>query len=252
MSELSTAVATGQASVVKAESWFKTHERLIIVVLSIAAALFIGDKILTNQAAHDKAISDAAVQQLADQRTQNAAILTQVKQTTDQYQALVVQLTQQNAQLAANVQTRTVVLQQQVKADAALPLPDLGTRWAQLANIKPSDMSASTAGITMTPLGALQTVQTLEQVPTLQANLADTLTQRDNLSTELAKSDQLRGELTTQVTGLQTTVVEQDKTCKAQLTTAKAEARKGKLKAFLYGAGVGVGVTLGFVFHALL
>jgi hypothetical protein len=252
MSELSTAVSAGQANVVKAESWLKAHERLIIVVLSIAAALFIGDKILTNQATHDKAISDAAVQQLADQKTENAAILAQVKQTTDQYQVLVTQLTQQNAQLAANVQTRTVVLQQQVKADAALPLPDLGNRWAQLANIKPSDMSASTAGITMTPLGALQTVQALEQVPVLTANLADTVTQKENLSKELASSDNLKSQLITQVAGLQTTVVEQDKTCKAQLTTAKAEARKGKLKAFLYGAGVGVGVTLGFVIHAIL
>ena len=92
------------------ESWLKTHERLIITVLAIVALLFIGNKILDNQASHDKAVADAAVQQLADQKQENAAILAQVKQTTDQYQALVVQLTQRNAQLAANVQTRTVVL----------------------------------------------------------------------------------------------------------------------------------------------
>jgi hypothetical protein len=240
------------ATVAASESWFRVHERLIIIVLAIAALVFVGNKILNNQATHDKAVSDAAVQQLNDTKAQNAAILAQVQQQSQQYQQLIVKLGVQNAQLAASIQTRTVVLQQQVKTDATLPLPDLGARWAQLASIKPADITATAAGITVTPVGALETTQVLEQVPALQANVRDLQQTSDNDTKELSSANDLITGLNAQVSGLQTQAVEADKTCKSEIATVKATARRGKLKAFLYGLGIGAGVTAGLVIHALL
>ncbi len=131
-------------------------------------------------------------------------------------------------------------------------MPELGNRWASLASLKPGDIMASTAGITVTPQGALDTVTVLEQVPVLTADLADVSKQKDNLSSELTSSDTLNTNLVAQVKGLQTAAVDQDKSCKSEITSVKASARKGKLHAFLYGAGVGAGVVTALVIHALL
>lgn len=233
-------------------SWLQRHERILIVTLLIVTTLFLGNRFLSNIAAKDKLVADVAVQQLNAQKEQNTQLAAQVKQTSDQYQALIITLTQQNAQLAAAQQQRTVVLQQQVKTDNTMSLPDLGTRWAKLASLAPTDITASTSGITVSDMGARQTVVQLEQVPVLQQNLSDEQTVADNRLTELTKANDLIGGLKQQVVGLNVTVTEQDKTCKAEITSVKASARKGKFKAFLTGVGVGAGVVTALVIHTLL
>lgn len=238
-----------KAELVAVETWLQKHERILITVLVLGASLFIGDKFLNLSAARDERAATAAAATLTAQQTTNNQLAAQIAQTVADYKTLVVQLTQQNAQLTANQSQRTIVLQQQVKTDATLPLPDLGNRWAGLANIGTSDITATTAGITVTPQGALSTVTQLEQVPVLQQNLADQKTETANLNTELGASNALTGQLQTQVTNLNTTIVDKDKSCKADITAAKAEARKGKLKAFAYGFVAGVVSTVVLIFH---
>jgi multidrug efflux pump subunit AcrA (membrane-fusion protein) len=238
--------------IAKAESWLKTHERLIIVTLAILAGLYIGTKVLDNAATRDRAAATQAAQVLTQQQAVNQQLATQIAIATKNNQDLVLQLTQQNAILQTQQTQRTVVLQQQVAVDKALPMPDLGNRWTYLASLKQGDLAATTAGITVTPQGALDTVTKLEQLPVAQSNLEDVTKQRDNLNTELGSTTDLNSKLVTQVDGLKTEAIDKDKSCKADIASVKADARKGKLKSFLYGAGVGVGVTLGLVLHAVL
>lgn len=241
-----------QAEETKVTAWLKAHERIIIVGIIAVSTLFLGGKFLNNIADRDRAAAAQSAQVLTQDRADNAALVAQIAKAQDDYKTLVIQLTQQNSVLQTQIAQRQVVYQQQVTVDKTLPMPDLGNRWAKLASLNPQDITATTAGISVTPEGALSTVVQLEQVPVLTGNLADVTAQKANLSTLLDSSDALNGQLTDQVKGLQTTISDSDKACKTEIASVKASARSGKLKAFLYGAGVGAGVVTAFVIHALL
>lgn len=243
---------TVKADVAVAKSWFLLHERLIVFILLLAASLFIGNKFLSHVAEKDNAAAAQTQQVLQAQQATDKALIAQVAQQTQQYQALIVQLSQQNAQLAAASQQRTVVLQQQVTKDQTLPLPDLGNRWAQLINIQPQLITPTPSGLSISTDGARVTVAQLEKVPVLEANLQDGQTQVANVNKELTASSSLIASQVTEIDGLKLTITDQDKACKTEVAAVKATARKGKLKAFLYGAGVGAGVVAGIVIHALL
>lgn len=234
-----------------AESWMQKHERIVIVSLVLAAGSWFGNHWIDARADHDNAAAAAAAQQLNDQKAKDAQLAAQVTQLNTQYQGIVAQLSAQNAALASAMQNRTVVLQQQQATDRTLPLPDLGNRWTALAGLAPGDLTASPTGITVTDTGARQTVETLEQVPVLTANLKDETTIADNRQTELTKANTLISGLNNQVDGLHTTISDEEKSCKAQVTAVKAEARKDKKNWFLRGLAIGAGIALTAVTHGL-
>jgi len=176
------AAPTLTTEVQKVESWLKTHERLLIVVILALSTLYLGDKFLTGIENRDRAAATQAAQILTIQQTANATLAAQVAIAQKNNQDLIVQLSQQNAILQTQQAQRTVVLTQQVATDKTLPLPDLGNRWAKLAGLNPGDITATTAGISVTPQGALSTTTTLEQLPVAQANVADLSTQNKNHS----------------------------------------------------------------------
>lgn len=239
-------------TVATTKTWLQNHERLILVVLVLSFLVFGVSKYFDHEATKDQAAASLAQQTLAAAIENSKALAAQVAGQTAQYRALVIQLTQQNAQLTQQVNTRTVVLQQQVATDKTLPLPLLGNRWATLIQAAPGDLTATTAGVSVTPQAALATVTQLESVPVLTKNLADTQTENTNLNAELTSSDDLTTGLKSQVTALNTQLGDQTKSCKAEVASVKASARRGKLKAFLFGVGVGAGVTAGLVLHAVL
>lgn len=240
------------APVVATESWLKQHERIVIITLLLIAGLFIGLKVNDRIAAHDQAAATLATQTLAAQVATNNQLAAQVAQTQAQFQALVIQLSAKNTQLQTQQATRSVALQQQVVLDKTLTVPALGDRLARLANISPSDITATGDGVTLDSTGTLQTVDELEKLPVLQSNLNDETTIATNLNTELTSANTLNAQQGSEIVGLNIAAVDKDKSCKADIASVKAQARKGKLKAFLYGAGIGVGLTVALVLHAVL
>ena len=144
------------------------------------------------------------------------------------------------------------MLQQQQATDKTLPMPELGNRWAELINAKAGDLVATTDGMTVSPQAALDTTLALEQVPVLTKNLADAEVQITNGQNELAKANVVITDEAKQVDGLNTALADQKTADAKELTAVKAQARKGKLHAFLYGLGVGAGAVTGLVVHALL
>jgi choline-glycine betaine transporter len=246
------AVVAVQAQAVRAETWLKQHERIILSLI-ISAALLLGSfKYLGVVAAHDQAQANIAVQTLAVQHDKDVALAQQAQQDATSYKATVAALSQQNAQLVAASASRTIVLQQQQATDKTLPMPDLGNRWASLIGAQPGDLAATTAGITVSPQAALNTTLALEQVPVLKQNLADAQTQISNGQTELAKANTVITDQTTEIVGLDTELTDQKTADAKELKAAKADARKGKLKAFCYGMGVGAGAIIGIVIHHVL
>ena len=244
----------GMESAVKVEvakplSWLQKHERIVIVFLVLLAATWIGNRWIDAKAAATSQAAAVAAQQLKEQEAKDAAITAQVAQLSSQYQALVTQVTAQNAQLAASMANRTVVLQQQQAADKTMPLPDLGARWATLAGVDRSELSANTTGITVTDTAARATVDKLEQVPVLTQNLKDETTVATNTQQELASANGVIAGQNQQIAGLQLTITDDDKACKAQVAAEKAEANKSKRKWFISGALAGAGGIIALLFH---
>lgn len=230
---------TVKADTTTALTWLQKHERIVIVFLVLLAGTWLGQKYLDVRANRDKQAATVAVQQLNDQKSQNAQLSTQVAQLNAQYTTLNAQLSAQNAQLIASMSNRVVVLHDQQQTDKALPLPDLGNRWADLAKIAPTDISETTAGITVDDAGARSTVSQLEQVPVLAENLKDTQEIAANSQKELDSANTLIDGLHSQVSGLNTEITDGQKACTAEIASTNATANKSKSKWFKIGLGIG-------------
>lgn len=231
-------------------SWLQRHERLLIVLLVLVAGTWGLGKYLGSEAAIAKgkqAVAEAALAAAKDQAAKDAATVSQVE---SQYQAMVQTLTAQNSALATAVAQRDAGLAGQQGKDKALPLPELAKRWQTLANVKDTDISATSAGISVTSEGAVQTVITLEEVPVLQADLKDQKAATANAQLELGKSQEVITALGSQVGNLNVELQKQGVACKAEVTAAKAVGRRNSFKWFLRGFITGfIGGT--YTGHAL-
>ena len=236
----------------EAKTWLQKHERLVIIFLAILAGVFLYNKVIDREAAHDQLVAVQAAQVLKAQEAKDATLAQAAAAQQQQYVALVQQLTQQNSALTAAMQNRTTVLQVQQKTDAALPIPDLGARLATLEGLGATDVVPTTSGLTLSPNAAYKVTESLEQVPVLQANLADSQTQNDNLTTELAASTALSATKDEQITNLKQTVTDTQVAGDKNLAACKATARRGKLPSFFYGVGVGAGAVAAIVIHHIL
>lgn len=235
-----------------AKSWLQKHERLIIALVAIMALVFLYNKVLNHEAARDSANAQVAAQTLKAQEAKDAQLAAEVAQSQQAYQTLVAQLTQQNSALAAAIQNRTVVVQQQQKADQVMSLPDLSARLTHLLGLQSTDVTPTTSGLGLSANAAYRATESLEEVPALKQDVTDLTTQNTNLKTELTASDNLSNQKDVQISNLNTTLSDKDKACKADLTAEKAKERRGKLHAFFYGLGVGAGAVAGIVIHAVI
>lgn len=220
-------------------TWIQKHERILIVLLVLLAGAWGYNRYVNYAAGKDHTTASVAAQQLQDQKDFNKQNNTNSQQAATVYQQTITALTQQNAQLAAAISARNKTLTDQQGKNNTAPLQDVAKRWSMLTGIADTDITASASGVTVTDAGARVTVNTLENVPVLQANLKDTQTSCRNTQTELDKANNVIGTLNTQVTGLNTQILEQDNTCKKQLAQAASDARKGKLKWFKAGVVTG-------------
>ena len=236
----------------EAKTWLQKHERLVIIFLAILAGVFLYNKVIDREAAHDQLVAVQAAQVLKAQEAKDATLAQAAAAQQQQYVALVQQLTQQNSALSAAMQNRTIVVQTQQKADAVLPLPALGTRLGTLLGVGATDVVPTTSGLTLSPAASYRATESLEQRPVLTANLADSQTQNKNLTQELAASDALGATKDEQITSLKQTVTDTQVAGDKNLAACKATARRGKLHAFFYGVGVGAGAVLGVVIHHIL
>ena len=223
------------------ESWIKTHERFLLVVLGLLVAGFLIWKYLDHSAAVADKKSLQADAVLAQQVVINTNLAAQVKSQGDTLTQLVVQVSQENAALLQAIQVRSTATVVQQKVDKTLPLPELATRWENLASLQPADITATASGLSISDAGSRATVSALEQLPALTANLQDSNTIIANKDSQISSMTEFQSTLQEQVTGLNTQIGDAAMACKLQVSAVKAEARKGKFKAFLYGLGAGFG-----------
>ncbi len=215
-------VAQLLASVQNEKTWLQKHERLIIVVLVIAFGSWLGSKYLDNAAANAKSA-------LVAQQQVSAAAASQAEMAAKGYQVAIEALSKQVTALdVAMTQRQTVLVKQQAQT-SALPPDQLVTLWQGLIpGINKGSIVPTTNGYAVDPGPAIDTVNQLEEVPVLKANLAD--------ETNLAATTQ---SALTSCSGLvdkqKTEIAEDKKTCDAQTASLKADARKSKRNWFIGG-----------------
>lgn len=229
----------------KLSDFLKQHERLILVLVVLGIAAWIGHKWVDHLANVDDAKEKQAQQVLDTQKAANEQQAAVVKQLEDIQAQLIPQLIQQNQTLMAGIQARSQVTVVQQQKDKSLPLPDLAKRWQSLAGLQPTDLTATDSGVQITDGGARQTVQQLELIPELQGTINDGKQILDNKDKQISSDQQVQSALKDQVSGLNLEIVAKDKQCDAQVAVIKAQARKSKWRYFFTGVGVGVGVTVG-------
>lgn len=235
MATTTTATTTTPATVTTAvtTSWLKLHEKMVICVLVLATAVFLGGKYLDSSAAKAQANATVAVQLAADAKLSAQQAATQAAQVQAQYQAMVDILQKQNAALAQAVTQRDAVLGQQQTVDKTLSPTQLTQRWAQLV---PNTLPIATpTGVTVTTTDAQATVAELENVPVLTQNLKDQTAIAANLQSELDGANKAGAENNTVITALNAEITNNDKACKAEVASVKAAGKKNSLKWFKRG-----------------
>src|SRR5882762_146082 len=232
-------------------AFLKLHERLILIVLGLLVAGFLIWKYLD----HSSAVADKKSLQadavLQQQTVINNNLAAQVKSQGDVLTQLVVQVSQENAALLQAIQVRSTATAVQVVKDKTLPLPELATRWENLASLQSADITATASGLLLSDSGSRLTVQALENLPTLSQNLADTQAIVQNKDSQISSMTEFQGTLQAQVQGLNTQIGDADKACKATIASVKADARKSKFKTFLSGLGIGIGGGIAIVSKVL-
>lgn len=227
-------------------SWFKVHEKLIIVFLFLLLSFFVLDKSLSIVASWEQHRASVAAAQVAADKAKSDSDLTQAKELLQSYQNLLQSSQAENAKLQEGIVSRDAALATQQKADVTLPPSQLAERWQTL--VSDSGIQADTSSFNVSDSAALATVSKLEQVPVLQLDLKDEQSKTANLQASIDKANELIGQGKTTITDQQKQLQDQTKACNAQVAAVKAEARKGKVKAF--GIGYGLGLVSGLVAHA--
>jgi multidrug resistance efflux pump len=227
------------ATVSKAESWLKAHERLIIVTFILIFAFFVLDKAMSIVSQWEQHKANEATLTLAADKAKADAELAQAKQMLSDYEAAISQTEKLNATLQAGIISRDSLLAAQQKKDSVLLPSELSERWVGL--VGDSGIQSGTSGFTVSDTAAHATVSKLEQVPVLEKDLKDEQAKSANLQGDVDKANDLIGQGKLVVSGLQLQLTDKDKVCSTQVAAIKAEARKGKLKWF------GIGFVSGFV-----
>ena len=215
------------------ESWLKQHERIILALVGGLVLWFAIGKIDTLIANHDHANLQQAQVAAAVQEEKNQALAAQIAQQAAEYKALAEKVEAQNAALEqVNVNLATALTKQQ-KTDAALPPTELVARWNTL--VPAAGATVSPNGVFVGSQGAGTTVQQLEKVPVLAAQLDNEIAIESGTQKLLTSSEGRVVTLNDQVTDLKTQAVLNAKVCTDQIAVVKADARKSKRKWFIVG-----------------
>lgn len=235
--------------ILRAESWLKQHERLVIVFLVLLVTTFGINKYINYAADQSHAQAASSAQLLAQQQNENKILDEQRKEDAQQYQQTMQAMQQQIAALNIAIVTRNAqVIDQQHKNNIS-PLPEVAARMKNLAGLDDSEIQVSASGVSVSESGVRKTTNQLEEVPVLRANLSDTQQIADNRQKEIDKADTLIGSLNTQVDGLKLETQKQENACKDQVADIKKQARRSKRNWFLRGAATGAAVAFYIALH---
>ena len=213
-------------------SWIKAHERILIVFMLLIVFGWLGNKYLDKRAAETALLATAAQTAAKESQSQAALAAQTYKVTLDAMQTEI-------AALNRNVVQRTVILQAKQEVIKTSPVPEVTAEWQRLlgttGEIIPRIDGAPGAQVTENV--ARTTVSQLESIPSLQGNLTDQTQITQDTRQSLDKADAL-------VLSLNSEILKNDASCKAQLTDAKAVSNKSKRNWFIAGFVAGIATRI--------
>ena len=219
-------------------TWLKTHAILVIIVVFLSLGAVYGIESII--AKHDAENAARWNNILHVQQAQTQAI-------SDKLTADEKNWTQQNAQQEAVITQLTTLISQrdkntaaQVQKDATLSAAEAAQKITQQTKAQPGEVSAQQDNVVL-DLSVSRTVAAgLDQLPTVQADLSDTkkqLTSETTIATNLQNNVNEQQSL---IDSMKKQADAADKSCKADITLVKAQARKSKIKWFLIGVVTGI------------
>lgn len=232
---------------IKADLTFlQKHERLLIT-FALIIALSWGFNAWINKSAHDADLrASVAEQALTEQKETVKQLEGIVKDQQTQYNAIQQEVTQLQAALNNAIAVRNTQVVQQKEIDKNLPLSDLAQRWKMLVILDNSDIVSQSDTVVLSDVGARKTVFQLEEVPVLQANVADLNKITEAKDNQIKQANEVITSQSNQINGLKSQIEKADVVAKEQIDAVKADARKSKKNWFLKGLAVG-GAVVGYL-----
>lgn len=226
-------------------TFFKTHERLLLVGVALLLGYWGWGKYLDHESQVKKQEAVQSQQVLQAQIEQNKEYAAQAQAAYQSTQQLYQQMLQQGEALTLAIAARNQQVVVQQKSDAALPPAELGKRWESLIGTS-GQVQPTASGYEVSPVAAVVTTQTLEEVPVLKKNNSDLSDQVASQKQVIDSGKDLVQKQQTEIDGLGLQLKDKDKQCSEQVASVKADARKKVRKAFGWGA------ALGFVAQAVI
>lgn len=236
---VNSAIPTPVSIISKDWAWLRTHIILLVFVVGLA---FGGVYFVENLISKHDAANSAKYEQILAAQTLNTQTLQKQLSTDEANWAQVeAQLLAQNAQLTKEVSQRNQAVTVQVQKDATLSASDSALRIALQTHAGAGEVTAQGDNIILDLHITRAVVSDLDQLPVVQANLADTQKQLANETEIAVATANQNAEEQKLIVAEEAQLADQKKSYDAQITTLKANARRGKLKWF------GIGYIAGFV-----
>lgn len=233
---MSTATVTpAPAVVITPLSWFQKHERLLIVLMIVCLGAWLIQRhynVAAQDATTRATIAEAKAASADTSAAQSAVVLQQAIQQVNVENAT---LAAQNAALAQALTARQTATVVQQRTDSALTQSALSSRIATLSSAPPAEVTFDDANVRLGRNAAVAVAQSLELVPTLQANLADETNIAKNTQSELDGANGLIIKQSTDITALGIARTADAVSCQAELKQVKAASRANSMKWFKRG-----------------
>jgi hypothetical protein len=228
---------------------FRAHERAIIIVLVLGFGAHMYGRWIDLESSKKDAQVAALTQTVAQDKQSVANLALQTSQARAAYQTTLDAITKQNASLAqANAQEAALLTKNRV-VDATLPLPQLGQRLQVLVPTA-TGVTATSSGLALDSTSSVAVVQTLEQVPVLQTELANETQVAGNKDLVITSLQTINTDQSKQIASLNKSVVDLDAKDKADVAAEKAKTKKAFVRGFKWGLGLGFAAGA-YVVHAL-
>lgn len=216
-------------------TWFRAHERLLIIALVLFVTAWGFNKYLDHDAMvrHDQAV--VAQQTLKQQDAANKQLAAQIAELQKENDDKYVMLVQELNTLQANMDKRDAAAKAKI-VDVQKPktppqaVADLSSAYQLPVPIVPTDTGAVVATEDLQLF-----TETKIEADTAKADLQDTQKELVDTKDALQSSQTLVSGLQEQVTGLNEARKEDDAAHKAEVKELKAEARKSKRNWFIAG-----------------
>lgn len=217
-------------------TFVKAHEKLLVAALAGFLVFHISSKGIDAWVTREQLKANSAAQVVQVDTSVTDGLKAQIAQ-------LQTTVETQNAALNAKIsQTQTATKKQQ-QTDATLPLTDLGSRIALLAQLQPQEVTTTPTQVTLSQPAAVSVAQQLELVPALQTEVASLNTIAANDNAIIGKQGDLITQLNKDVTDAKAQDVADVKQLKAQNKKSFLRGLKiGAIGGFIAGVFVGHGL----------